>query len=389
MKSLFFFLTLLLLLPITYGIGISPAVAKADYDTEKVHGATFYIRNSQDVPMDIQVSVEEDFIELVDIEQVQMLHIGPGSYGALTFKYKMKEGLEPGSNVVIIKASEATFTSTGMFRVNSGVVGRLQINVPYPGLYTKGKLTVDNINYGENIPFKVWLQNLGKTNVTDGALTLFFRDPNGNLIREVKFRGIVINSLREYTIEEVISNDGFDKGIYNVEAQFLYGKTLVMEDDFIIGTFYVSIENHSTSTYVGEITPYQVEVLSNWNSRINDVYVELKVGDNIFPSPTKQLIPFGREKFTAYIDDPFLEVNKTYPINITVYYEDKSTSVVRDLLVVHKPPPQIEEPAKQPIFDVAKYAKEPVTYLVLLVVITIIFNTIMLMRVSRNDKKKK
>lgn len=218
--------------------------------------------------------------------------------------------------------------------------------MPYPGVYVKTSLAVDNVNENDTVKVIVRASNLGYENITGAWADIDVLGPEKELITTLQtLKMDLLSKKRDQVYQADWDSVGFGAGDYQARARFYYKDNVsVMQRDFKIGALLVQILNHTSSVAYATISPYDVIVKSGWNSPIENVYAIVVVNQTSFQTPSISLDPWRTETLKGYFDSKGFQPNR-YPAEITVYYKMSSTTVKAELEVL--PPPKksiLEQP---------------------------------------------
>ncbi len=371
MKRILLFL-FIFLVPFVSGIGISPPEHELDFKPGLEKEIKYTLVNTQNTPIEARVNVSGKLAPYVEAKQKE-ISVAPSKAKTVKLELSLPEKLEPGWNNANVKFLDNTKRGSGMFGVKVAVRGKLKVFVPFPEFYAEPKLNVGNINKGEDINYKVTINNRGEKDIQNSHLSLKFMY-NNEKKKEINFNNINIKSLEQHTIQDSFSSEGLKKGIYKVQGVYDYGKINEFNTTFRIGSYEIFLRNYSTRLYSDQVTPLDIRVKSNWNGKIKKAYVTVEINDSSYRSIEKTLQAFEEKTFTPYINDETLKEGGEYEANITVHYGGKTTSKIVTLSTIDKK----EKKEDQPSTLLPPVLTSTSTYLIVIAVLLAIMNIILL-----------
>ena len=182
---------------------------------------------------------------------------------------------------------------------------------------------------GENIRFTITALNFGTEDLINLGTDIMIRNPEGELIDKLPTN--IISTLipgNTGKLNAVWKSEGYGAGIYTAEAKINYGGDYPAEPkiDFKVGDILVKILGVSTqlNESIGKIF---VNIRSNWNDLIENVYVEVIIrnGSKIMgraKSSSVDLASWAETTLTTFLERRSLPAGE-YDLDIIVHYADK------------------------------------------------------------------
>lgn len=357
-------------------IGISPSSFRFFFEPGLERTFDYEVISS-DPSQPIKVYATGDLSEYVTLSKNSF--VGKGSFNV---KMKLPSTIEkPGLHTILIGAIEDKKEIKGDTMIGgiAAVQARIDIIVPYPGIYLENKFNIGNINEKENAQAEIKLDNLGTENISVKASIKIYDKNETKILITKELENIFLASKESKIITEELETGNFSPGEYfgvlNLEYE---GKTDKTTSAFKVGEFFVRITDYSYLFERGKINPFNIEVESRWNTKIDRVYATVSISDKgtllqQFETLSKDLSPWETKNLTGYIDTTELE-NKMYTASISVKYENSSTN---KLVAIH-----ISEPTE----------KEVVSFLILgaallIALIAIVF-LIRKVKILKYERKK-
>ncbi len=307
-------------------IGMRPARVDLDYKPGEENTINYYIDTTPDVLMNI--TAEGDMSEGVTFSKTEMQ--GSGSFLA---KITMpNEAIKPGPNDLYIFVKQIKDAEKG-FGTAISLGALVRINVPYPGKYAQGQLSVENINKGEPINVELTINNRGKEAINvKPKLGIYFKNESIEDF-ELSESQRIINVTQSETFKKTINSKDYLPGDYRAISTIDYGgdKPLIIEQPFRIGSLNIEITNYTRSINEGKINPFFVEIQSDWKDEISGVYANVSLFDNQnhnilnFLTPPVTVSGFQSYMLKGFVDATQIKKG-TYNSTIIIHYQDKTTT---------------------------------------------------------------
>ncbi len=319
MKRIFYlFLFILIFLPAPiYALGIAgdlPDVLEINFEPNLIYRKEFFVVNSDEYSMDINMSVESELKDYVSISEYTFL-LGPKSTASgikpLNFTVSLPEKIEkPGPYKIIIYATQYKPEAPGQ----QGLGARYQIGyvfrvfVPYPGKYVEFTVKIENPNINQSMRFLVSAVNRGNQTIDNAYIKFYLYDPENRQVADFMTESKKIapteyvNFIKEWFVENV------RPGRYRLKTEVWYdGEKLEQTKEFMIGSPTAKILNVMAEPIVeGMIGKITALVAGEWNERIPDMYIvtDIKKGDysTSITSETFDLGPWEERNVTLFWD---------------------------------------------------------------------------------------
>lgn len=333
-----------MILPAVYAgsLGMSPSNFRFDFKPGLEEMITIKVGDS-DLNQLISISVSGDLSQYVNVSATSFV-----GTGELKVKLKLPKSIDkPGKHRILIGATE-NFVSEGkeMFGGASSVLVPIDIIVPYPGRYLEAEFNIFNANENEDIPYNLIINNLGVQDVNFSYEVAIFSNVSTSPL--ISFGNLsYLESTQGILISDFIKNSSLKPGNYMGFAKINYGSEINLNSSFRIGTFIINITDYDYQFIAGKINPFSIHTSSLWNSKINEVYMEVSVVapeiiKDYFKSSSYSFEPLEEKNLTGYIDATNISVGR-YVGNILLNYDGKSTS---KLVAFYFVEPEITEAEK-------------------------------------------
>jgi len=294
-----------------YALGIVPSRKIIDYSTEE-QAITVNIINSEARDMTVKISVSGPLSEYITIDQ-PILHISSEeSEKAFTYTIKLPPDVSPGTKEIDILATETNedsgeTTVSGRFTLTH----QLLVNVPYNGLYAEGEISVSSTTKNAPVFLVMNIINRGDQIIQSIKGTLNIKDKNDNLIytKNIGEDGEYNNIFPEESakIEESLNLN--NAGTYIAEFEINYDtKNFTVTKEFDLGEYNITILGADVKNFkLGTIAKLNINLSSEWNDPIDNVYGEVTLKENNGTvvgktNITDIIITPNRNSLTAYLD---------------------------------------------------------------------------------------
>jgi len=312
-------------------VGLGPAVTRVNFQPNLEFSVDYMVI---DVPSDqkLEVYAEGDLAEYVLFDKTNLT-------GEENFKatIKLPPHIEkPGPNVLHIGLIEAV-EKGGTVGGRVGVVVVIVIRVPYPGKYAEVSVSVDNVNMGEELNFRVNVNNLGLENINARTDVEVYSGEEKIETLELGEKYIATQTAEEFAKKH--NTTDYKPGPYKAIAVVNYGKITKAETEFKIGSLFVNVTNWTTEIIEGKINPFDIEIESLWNTKIENIYAEVNVTGNgesvdFFKTPSESLNSWTKKVIEGYLNAEKMKTG-VYEANITLFYEDASTEKIIEIKVIN------------------------------------------------------
>jgi hypothetical protein len=325
MKRLIALLIFLLVLPVVYSIGVSPAEVKINFKPNLETSIGYRLRSNMASAMNVEIQLKGDLAEYATLGSDRVF-IEPGKYGYVNVSLNFPAKIEkPGLHTIQFIATEATGTG-GPVGARGEVISMIKIFVQFPGKYADASLDARDAKLGKDAEFIVTVNNLGteKINGAKAVIDIY----NGNeKVGTVKTDEKPIDIFGSATLNAKWSTKGQKQGNYRAVATVQYDeKTTTAEDNFMIGVLNVKIIDHTKEVYEKQVNEFNVEVKSEWNDPVENLFADVSVlKDNTelmaFSVSEKTLGPWEIKNLTGYFNTANLQVS-SYEISIALSFNE-------------------------------------------------------------------
>jgi len=340
-KNLIMLVTLvLLLLPSTYALGISPARTEVDYTPGAVNSYSFGVRGSPDQP--VQIILRGELANYTEIAGSANFTLNDKGMGSFSVKLTIPELAKPGLHESLVGVEEIESGPAGVVSAHVAVLSQLWIRVPYPEKYLDFQFDAPKqVGSGGVMEFIITATSRGSVPVAyvSGAIEIF--DNLGNSVALVPLSSASNLKFGESArLTASWPTTGFRAGNYKAVATVNYdGKSQQFEHTFTIGEMLLEIVNINASKILqNSITRIPILVTSKWNAPIPGAYATIDIsyfGQQVkqLQTPSKTIQPWADDTLEVYWDTTGLGAG-TYNADITLWYADKNTIMKKQFYIV-------------------------------------------------------
>ncbi len=332
MKSSHFFLfallfSLLICLPFSSAVGVSPASYKIDFEPNQDHTFTFTVRNNVGHDIIVTATPSGALAQYATIEG-NNFPLKVDERGDFNVHLELPDYIDtPGRNQLKIYVTEQTVGSG--ISAKTGVIPIIFVQVPYPGHYAiiesfKVAEGSGGVNEGEDTPvtFTIWNQGLEELRNTRADLTLF--DAQGNQLETKTFTGITMSPNARYAQSVEFATKDLPPSDYSATLNYYYDDVTRTEDKLLrVGNFDVKLVNYTAVVEKKGIVPFTLEVENRWKGKIFVTSTLAVEGAAPMETPRKGLEYFKRAELTAYLDTTNLELGN-HTASVSLFFEKEN-----------------------------------------------------------------
>lgn len=278
----------------------------------------------------------EEYISFIP-ERLNNVH----DYENPSFRVKISfpDSMEPGLHRQRICVGETGSAGTGAISVRTAACASIHVLEVYPDVYLISEFTSTNANIGDPIYFEISVQNWGEPEITSLYAEIDIMEGQKKL-ETVSTTTISLASRESGILTASLDTSNYNAGNYNAVARLKYaGREDILESSFRVGNLSVNILNYTTISEISSINEFFVEVESGWNTKIDNIYAEVKVSKNgqeltSFRTVSESLEPWARKKLIGYLDTRAISSLGEYDVLIDVYFMDAVESTFGKLQII-------------------------------------------------------
>ncbi|MFH0936578.1 MAG: hypothetical protein V1815_02790 [Candidatus Woesearchaeota archaeon] len=379
MKKEVFLILLLIILFVDYGyaIGISPPIIElnSEPNLKRDFIATVLSTSSKDIYVNVFTQGPlKDYIKLKE-NNIKLPKLGSADIH-FSLELPQKLNLEPGKqyNYVMVEESSSV-NGIGKFNIMTSVGLTLLVFIPYPGKFLEiTNLKIPNIKESETLPIEIEVTSRGNETINqiEAILEIYKDNTKLDTLYLDKITNLKSGEKAKFTTEA--NTKDYKPGTYNIKLTLLYDSNkLELERNFEIGTLLIEITNYTKKHYKDEVSKFIIVAKSYWNDPIDNVYAEILINNTKFKSAFDRINPFEESGFLIYLDTHNFELGY-YNVNMTIYYANKSTSMISGIEIIKKP------------FSLKELLKgKTIQILIIIIIILLILNLLWLIKKKKNE----
>jgi len=301
------------------------------------------------------VELSRDYISLDDSDK---------SYSVRVVLPSSSEGLTPGTNQIKICIDDdlTEIKKQGLFTLTTSACFPIKIYIPFPGEYLEiDNYVIPNVNTGENSVLSFDLWNRGKNNLHTVSYNFKIFNPLNNEILVTKSQSnIPVATQTRKKINLDLNTNTITSGYYNTSLIVNYDgdKSTEYFGTFNIGKLNVNVINYSNKFFNDSIQKFNIQIQSDWNDKIPNVYAEVNILNETSKTSPSTLSNFQVKEIATHFDFTKIPVGNQSGI-ITLFYDDDSKEV-----------PIIVEIVKRPVIK-KKFSIDSETLIIILAVFVI------------------
>jgi hypothetical protein len=306
-KVFFFQIFLLIFLSANvYSIGITSRNS-VTYESNLNEDYLICIKNSENYEFPVYLHVIGPMKEFLTFEQQEFI-LKPNENKCQN--YNLNVQTKPdfyGPSITQIWVKQKSDDSSGSFRVLTNIHHKLSFFIPYPDKYVGINIKSENVNVNEPVQFTISAKNYGekKVNKANARLDIYGADDYSNFVTSLYTNTKSIESMKTVDYFATFDTFGIVPGYYKANVEFYYdNENIKKENIFRIGTLNVKINNYTKFAVENKINPYEIDIESRWNNKIENLYARVEfdgINANIL-TPTINLIPWEKTKIKTFID---------------------------------------------------------------------------------------
>ncbi|MBN2102290.1 MAG: hypothetical protein JW716_05465 [Candidatus Aenigmarchaeota archaeon] len=312
------------------------------FEPNKKVDITVVISNSLDSYLPIVTYVEGETSEYFTLHGEPNAVLSPRGSTQFTYTLTMPEKFDtPGEHNAFIFASELPPEEVGGMAGIIRIGRKVFIRVPYPGKYVDiTEFNIYNPNINQKVDFSIKTINRGSIDIENVYADIDIYDAGDKLIDSV-----ITNSLRGVPGQEIeiktdwlaVTKPGRHKAIATVNYD---GETVAKEKIFNIGSPSIKITDIiSNPIQNGSVGKIEIGLESEWNLRIDDVFVNLIVkkdnGEKIadLKSETINIEPWSKPRLNIFWDTNGVGTGN-YTGTVAVYYLNETETAETVISIV-------------------------------------------------------
>ncbi|MBI4980670.1 hypothetical protein HZC30_03895 [Candidatus Woesearchaeota archaeon] len=274
--ALIWIMVLGLCLSLVAAIGIRPAATNIIYETSPHYSGTIWVVNNDQRAFTVKVFPDGEMGRYVTLKKDKLVFRAEDDALSVDFEVLLPEGVPPGTSTALIMIEE-TLDDSSSSVVSSKVILKHKITIegPYPDKYIKAKLNFNE--EGSKIKLISEVENWGKKNL-DEVYTVFYVNNKEQQPLEAKTESTALGQKENKLLVTELSKSEFEQGEFEVSAVTHYDdQTVEISKKMLIGKPEVEVTYFDSYFIANKINQYALELLNKWNSKIENVFVDVTV----------------------------------------------------------------------------------------------------------------
>ncbi len=311
-----------------------------DFQPEMENTFNYELLANAGTTMDYEINVLGDLKPYVTLSTNLIKDVPSGSNVPFSAHLKLPSKLEPGIHDAQICVLETQTRGGGMIGARTEACGGFLIRVLYRGKYLKVEnFDVPDVNIGEKLKIGITVKSWSEVDINSikASIDIFGQSREGKGIKRiatVMTEEKQLKSNAQETLTAYFDTNGLEAGGYTATYTLFYdGQDINDSTEFKIGDLSLKILNYTREFEQGKVVKFEIEVLSQWNSKIGDVYGTVDVDNERLTTPLISLEPWENKTLVTYWDTTNKKVGD-YNGRIVVYYSNKTTQEDAKLRVI-------------------------------------------------------
>lgn len=322
-------MVLLFCFSIVTALGIRPAKMSVSIEEGRDYSGQLWVVNNEGREFAVTVSVGGEMAQYVTLHTPELTFRSDDGAKAVDFEVHLLEFVPPGESKATITIEE-DLASVSPNVISSKIVLKYDILIqgPYPDKYVIVKLNFHES--GNDIRIVSEVENLGKKDIGSIQTVFYVNDKNQN-VQELKTEQTSLSSKENKLMDAHLDRSLLERGEFLVSALTTYDDQKVeVVKKLVVGQPEVDITYFNEYFIAYAVNQYSLELLNKWNSRLENVFVDVEVtkeGKKIDQFRTKSVDLEGEmaKRINDYLDATDKGPGK-YTFNMVVNF----WNVVRD-----------------------------------------------------------
>ncbi len=314
---------LLLCLGSAFALGIRPAKMSLAIEEGRDYTSQFWVVNNEGREFSVIVSLGGEMAQYVTLHTTELNFRSDDGAKAVDFEVHLPETVPPGESKAILTIEE-NLAAAAANVISSKIILKYDVLIqgPYPDKYVLPKLNF--YESGEEIRMVSEVENLGRKDINT-IQTVFYVNDKNQQVQELETPSTDLPSKESKLLDARITRSAFEQGEFIVSAVTTYDDQQVeLVKKLIVGQPDVDITYFDQYFIAYRINQYSLELLNKWNSRLENIFVDVEVkkeGQKIDHFRTKSVDLEG--EMTKRINDYFNAKDKgpgTYTFDMVVNF---------------------------------------------------------------------
>jgi hypothetical protein len=343
----------------------------------------FIVANAPTV-MDYEVIAEGDLAQYFTFSSNIFKDVWPGQTRRFTATLNLpEEKPSPGLHETHVCVTESQSRGGGGIVVRTRACSIINVRVLYSEKYLKiGEFNVPNIDVGDilniNIGVKSWTES--DIDTIKAGIDIFGPSEKGfdRKIATLTTDEKPLASNEEAILHASLDTKNLESGEYKAFATVYYdGNEANASTNFRVGILAVKVINYTNKFIRNKVNRFNVDIESRWNSRIEEVYADVKIENETLRTPSIILKPWETATLQTYWDTTNRKAQE-YEGKLILHFAGNSTEQDIKVKVLVNP-----EEIRKLLINVA------VTILIVVLIISVVIMALKKQAAKEHGKTKK
>lgn len=311
-----------------------------DFEPQMERTFNYFIITNAGIPMDYEINLSGDLKPYVTLSTNLIKNVPSGANIPFSATLKLPSALESGLHDAIICVLETQTRGGGMIGARTQACSGFIIRVLYGEKYLRiENFNVPNVDMGDKLKMELTVKSWSEVDINSIKAVIDISGPSREKgvmqkIATVETEEKPLKSNAEETLTAYFGTAGLEAGEYIAFATLYYdGKQLNDSHGFRVGTLTIKILNYTKEFEQGKVNKLEVQVLSEWNSKIDGIYSTVDIGEERLMTPLINLEPWENKTLLTYWDTTNKKTGD-YKGKIVVYYSNKTTEEEGEFKVI-------------------------------------------------------
>ncbi len=275
-KIITWLIVLMLCLSLVTAIGIRPAATSIIYEKSPFYSGTIWVVNNDQRAFTIKVYPDGEMGRYVTLKKDKLVFRTEDDALSVDFEVMLPDEVPPGTSTALVMIEE-TLDDTNPSTISSKILLKHKITIegPYPDKYIKTKLNFNE--EGDKLKLISEVENWGKKNL-DQVYTIFYVNNKEQQPLEAKTESIPLQQNENKLLVTELDKSEFEQGEFEVSAVTHFDdQTVEISKKMLVGKPEVEVTYFDSYFIANKINQYALELLNKWNSKIENVFVDVTV----------------------------------------------------------------------------------------------------------------
>ncbi len=266
----------LLLTNIVLSLGIRPAKTIIESEHTQDYSGTFWVVNSEHNEFSMKVYTDGEMGRYVALKTKELSFREDIDALPVEFDVHLPAAVPPGEAVASIVVEQDLAESTkGIVSSKIAIKHKIIITGPYPAKYVTAKLNFHEDT--ESIRIVSEVENKGREDIGKIKTTFYVNDKNQQE-QVLETEEVSLSSKENKLLDARLDKKAVEKGEFAVLAITTYDDQQVeVSKKLLVGKPEIEVTYFDKYFLAGKINQYSLDLLNKWNTKIENVFVDIVV----------------------------------------------------------------------------------------------------------------